>query len=231
MLAAAIGVLLRLWRRRGALSLLLWLPLAFYALLIAYGGVQIFVPVWWPFSYNNPRYGIELLPAVAAGAGLLVASFRGRSAHLAAGVTVLLAAISYGGSWSSVPVSLREAQVNAVTRVAFETKLAAELKKLPPNSLLLMYCGDHPGALQQAGVPLRRVIHEGNRAIADGEYSEWERALEAPGEYADYLVAIAGDPVGMSAARNPGQLQAVAEVESPGQPRAVIYKTDRSPGR
>ncbi len=231
MLAAAMGALLCWWRRRGALSLLLWLPLAFYTLSVAYGGVQIFVPVWWPFSYNNPRYGIELLPAVAVGAGLLAANFRGRLAHVVAAGVALLALVSYGGSWRAVPVSLREAQVNAVTRVQFETKLAVELRKLPPGSILLMYCGDHPGALQQAGIPLRRVIHEGNRAIAEGEYSEWERALEAPGEYADYLVAIAGDPVAMSAARNPRRLQEVAAVESPGQPRAVLYKTDRPPGR
>jgi hypothetical protein len=118
-----------------------------------------------------------------------------------------------------------------VTRVAFEAKLAAELKKLPPNVILLMYCGNHPGALQQAGVPLRRVIHEGSRTIADGEYGEWERALETPGAYADYLVAIAGDPVGMSAARNASRLQPVAVIESPGQARAVLYKTNASPGR
>jgi len=231
MLAAAMGALLCLWRRRGALSLLLWLPLAFYTLSVAYGGVQIFVPVWWPFSYNNPRYGIELLPAVAGGAGLLAANFRGRLAHVVAAAVALLAMVSYGESWRAVPVSLREAQVNAVTRVAFETKLAAELRKLPPDATLLMYCGDHPGALRQAGIPLRRVIHEGNRAIADGEYGEWERALEAPGAYADYMVAIAGDPVGMSAARNARRLHAIAVVESPGQPRAVLYKTQAAPGR
>ena len=231
MLAAAMGGLLCLWRRRGVLSVLLWLPLAFYTLTVAYGGVQIFVPVWWPFSYNNPRYGIELLPAVAVGAGLAAAGFRGRWAHAAAVGVGLLVAVSYGGSWRSGPVSLVEARVNAVARVAFETKLATELRKLPPGSTLLMYCGDHPGALQQAGIPLRRVIHEGNRAVAEGEYSEWERALEAPGAYADYMVAIAGDPVGMSAARNARQLEAIAVVESPGQPRAVLYKTQAAPGR
>lgn len=231
MLAAALGTLLCLKRRRGRMALLLWVPLPFYALAVAYGSTPIFVPVWWPFSYYNVRYGIELLPAVAVGAGLAAASLRGRGAHAVAAGVALLVAVSYGGSWRSGPVSLGEARVNAVTRVAFEAKLAAELRKLPPGSTLLMYCGSHPGALQQAGIPLRRVIHEGNRAIADGEYGEWERALEAPGAYADYMVAIAGDPVGMSAARNARQLQAIAVVESPGQPRAVLYKTQAAPGR
>jgi len=230
MLAAALGALLGLRRRRGATPLLLWLPLPFYALAVAYGATPIFVPVWWPFSYYNVRYGIELLPAVAVGAGLAVTGVRGRLARAVAAGLALLVVASYGGSWRSEPVSLGEARANAVTRVAFETRLAAELRKLPPGSTLLMYCGDHAGALQQAGIPLRRVIHEGNRAIADGEYGEWERALEAPGAYADYVVAIAGDPAGRSAARNVGRLQEVAVIESPGQPRAVIYKTNPPPG-
>ena len=44
---------------------MLWLPLPFYMLSIAYGGVPIFMPVWWPFSYYNVRYGVELLPGFA----------------------------------------------------------------------------------------------------------------------------------------------------------------------
>ena len=231
MLAAALGALLGLRRRRGGTALLLWVPLPFYAISVAYAATPIFVPVWWPFSYYNVRYGTELLPAVAVGAGLLAANIRGRVGQVAAAAIGLLAVVSYGGSWRSGPVSLAEARVNAVTRVAFEAKLATELRKLPPGSMLLMYCGNHPGALQQAGIPLRRVIHEGSRTIADGEYGEWERALELPGAYADYVVAIAGDPAAMSAARNAGQLQAVAVVESPGQPRAVIWKTKAAPGR
>ena len=46
-------------------ALLLWIPLPFYAYSIAYGSVPIFVPVWWPFSFYNTRYGMEMLPAFA----------------------------------------------------------------------------------------------------------------------------------------------------------------------
>jgi hypothetical protein len=45
--------------------LLLWIPLPFYVLSIAYGGVPIFLPEWWPFSYYNVRYGLEMLPGFA----------------------------------------------------------------------------------------------------------------------------------------------------------------------
>ena len=50
--------------------LLLLVPLPFYALSVAYGSVPIFLPVWWPFSFYNTRYGIELLPAFAVFAPL-----------------------------------------------------------------------------------------------------------------------------------------------------------------
>src|SRR5437762_394715 len=45
--------------------LLLWVALPFYMFSMAYGGVPIFVPEWWPFSFYNVRYGLEMLPALA----------------------------------------------------------------------------------------------------------------------------------------------------------------------
>src|ERR1700674_5448809 len=51
------------WKRRWP-TLLLAIPIPFYALSLAYGGVPIFVPPWWPFSHYNVRYGLQLLPAM-----------------------------------------------------------------------------------------------------------------------------------------------------------------------
>ena len=42
--------------------LLLWVPLPFYAYSVAYGSVPIFIPLWWPHSWYNTRYGMEMLP-------------------------------------------------------------------------------------------------------------------------------------------------------------------------
>ena len=75
-LLALAGVIAGLGRRRfrGQLwpLLLLWVPVPFYALSVAYSGVPIFMPVWWPFSYYNVRYGLELLPAFAVFVALAV---------------------------------------------------------------------------------------------------------------------------------------------------------------
>jgi len=40
-------------------ALLLWFPVAFYAYSVSYGSVPIFVPIWWPHSWYNTRYGME----------------------------------------------------------------------------------------------------------------------------------------------------------------------------
>src|SRR5262249_20399398 len=51
---------------------LLWLPAPFYMLCVAWGSVPIYHPAWWPFSYYNVRYGLQLLPAVAVFVALAV---------------------------------------------------------------------------------------------------------------------------------------------------------------
>ncbi len=56
-------------RRASAWILLLWLPVPFYTWSVAYGSVPIFFPAWWPFTWYNTRYGLELLPAIALGFG------------------------------------------------------------------------------------------------------------------------------------------------------------------
>jgi len=215
--------------------LLLWIPLPFYALSVAYSGVPIYVPVWWPFSHYNVRYGLEVLPAFAVFVALAVYFvaqwLRGRAPRLLTALAALVfVAASYASIWSA-PVCLREALVNSAGRIAVERELADFVKVLPPDSTLLMYLGNHVGALQQAGVPLRRVINEGNHRTwkqpVDVE-GLWERALANPAKYADFVVAFEGDAVFTGVQKR--DLVPLAVIHASGEPRATIYQT-RSPGR
>ncbi len=84
-------------------------------------------------------------------------------------------------------------------RKQLETQLATWLPKAAiPDSTLLMYTGDHVGALEQAGIPLNHVINEGNHRTwkqpADPN-GLWEHALADPAKYVDYVVAFEGDRV------------------------------------
>src|SRR5438874_3665606 len=165
-----------------------WTPVPFSMRSIAYSGVPLFVPVWWPFSRYNVRYGIEMLPAFAVFTAVAVygfVRFAATSRTRLAIVTVVsvLALASYVEVLRATPVSLQEGVINSRTRIALETELAATIEKLPTNSTFLMYLGDHVGALQQAGIPLSRVINEGNHrpwkrpTDPDGL---WEKALQHP---------------------------------------------------
>ena len=220
-------------------TLLLAIPIPFYALSLAYGGVPIFVPPWWPFSHYNVRYGLQLLPAMvvfgALGFLFMVEvvkssqSFGAKSSRWMmlsmSFATLALVTASYIGIWQAQPVCYREAAINSRGRQALEKRVAVWLKSLPPNSTILMYLGEHGGAVEQAGIPLRSVINEGNHRVwkqpVDSE-GLWERALADPGAFADYVVAFDGDPV--SKERQGRQLPELVEIETTGQPRAVIYR-------
>jgi hypothetical protein len=232
-LAGAIASLAGKLIRRGLWPLLLlWTPLVFYSLSIAYGGVPIYVPTWWPFSYYNVRYGLELLPAFAIFVALSVYCaaewlHRGSLKLVAAAAGLIFVVLSYASIWAA-PVSLNEAAINSRARISLERELADFVKVLPSDSTLLMYLGNHVGALQQAGIPLRRVINEGNHRTWKQPVDQdglWERALANPAKYADFVIAFEGDAVSSGVRKQ--DLIPLAVIHSSGEPRATIYRARR----
>jgi len=96
-------------RRAFTWALLLWLPVPFYAYSVAYGSVPIFLPAWWPHSWYNTRYGMELLPALALGVGFAasfaigaVRDFKPKWAKYAACILFALVALMRGRCCASV---------------------------------------------------------------------------------------------------------------------------------
>jgi hypothetical protein len=227
-MAAAIAGLVLAIRRRFVLSaLLLWIPLPFYIYSIAYGSVPIFIPPLWPHSYYNSRYGMEMLPALALYMCFALEWLQQRlrsgkplMARLLHPVVLSLIAINAVFMMYSVPLVLKEAKANSTTRVAFETALAHELKSYPPGVPILMYNSDHVGALQQAGIPLRQTLNE-------GDYDSWKAALAKPAESAAYVVAIAGDQVSQAVAEHPEGLTELTVLCTTDQPCARTYKSDK----
>jgi hypothetical protein len=218
-------LVLRTWKSHGAL-LLLWFALPFYAYSVAYGSVPIFLPVWWPHSYYNVRYGLELLPAFAVFLAIAItytSSWFGRKASQC--VTIALFLLLIGGSYfdlaRATPICLREARVNSFDRIRLEERLAAEFRKLPPNATILMFTGEYVGALQREGIHLRRVISE-------SIHPEWDYALAAPAQYADYVVTAKGDPLSYAVRLFPAGLEKIAEFDTPGKPTVAVYRSTRA---
>jgi hypothetical protein len=102
--------------------------------------------------------------------------------------------------------------------------VAEAVDTFPRDSRYLMYIGDHVGVFQQAGVPLRHVINEGNHrpwkkpVDPDGL---WERALADPSRHVDFVITYEGDAV--DPAVNRTSLTLAKEIHTLGQPRARIY--------
>jgi hypothetical protein len=220
--AAFIALLAAIYLSRRYLPwAILWMPLIFYMLCVAWGSVPIYHPYWWPFSYYNVRYGLQLLPAIAVFSALayqFMANFF--QAGKVAGVAALVIAVSYFSVWHKTPVCLREAHANGDARMAFEQALAVELKKLPQSATLMMDCGAHSGAVQLAGIPFKRVLRESNPPY-------WEQALTRPAQSADYVIAFPGDSVSRAVQQFPQGLSQVATVGTPSGPGAVIYRAMR----
>jgi 4-amino-4-deoxy-L-arabinose transferase-like glycosyltransferase len=220
---ALLGTAVALWRfRQYRTWLLLWAPLVFYALSIAYGNVPIFIPVWWPFAYYNVRYGLELLPVFAVFPALLTSFMAERISDSRKELAVwaslaLVVAASYLSIYADVPITLKEAQVNARTRMVLENALARFLSGLPPSATLLMYQGEHVGALQEAGIPLRHVISEVS-------HPDWEWALLDPAHRANFIIAFKGDPVWAAAHEHRQELTEIYSITVPEQAKCTIYR-------
>ncbi len=239
-LLAAAGVLLTAFDlRRFGVLFLLWIPLPFYAYSVAYGSVPIFVPEWWPFSYYNVRYGLELLPAFAVFVAVIpwaISRLHRRWISVATTVVLFVAVLlafdssawcfskrsqdrNWGHKWM-IPICYREAWANSRSRLQIEEQVAQALSGIPYDSTVLMYTGDHVGAVQKSGIHLNRIISECT-VVA------WDSARSAPFAGADYIVAIAGDPVAEAVRINPRGLTKVAIIRALGQPEATIYRSSR----
>jgi len=218
------------WRNQGVLpALLLWVPLPFYAYSVAYGSVPIFIPLWWPHSFYNTRYGMELIPAFALALAFFVAWLAGvavRARALRAApvwlpwVMIALLVANAAVLLRDTPLVVREAIANSRTRIPFEAAYARALEVLPPGSTILAYTSEHPGAYQRAGIPLKHTINE-------SDYYEWTPALKDPAKAADYVITTDNDRVAQAVAEHPAGLTLINIVCSTGQPCLRIYHSDR----
>jgi hypothetical protein len=243
-LAAAFGALAigaRKLRAQSAPLLLLWVPLLFYALSIAYGSVPIHVHTWWPFATFNQRYGLQLLPMFAVSTGVLTAAVfllgallatRGRHGGKLVAAMLALVVVSYASVWKAEPQCLKEARRNWEIRNPLDSAVERIIGTLPRNSRFLMELGEHVGVMQQLGIPLRQVVNNENhrpwKRPSDPE-GLWERALADPPRYVDFVIAFDGDAVDQRA--NKINLTELAEIHATGQPRARIYAAHSAPNQ
>jgi hypothetical protein len=237
--AALVAVAIAVWKLGGqsASLLLLWVPLAFYAFSIAYGSVPVHVYLWWPFATFNQRYGLQLLPMLAASAGVLTASVflvgaGGRHVWKLVAVMLALITVSYASVWRASPLCFQEARKQWEVRGPLNSSVERVVARLPRNSRFLMDISEHVGIMEQAGIPLRQVVnnedHRPWKRLSDPE-GLWERALADPPRYVDFVIAFDGDAVDRGANRT--NLTEWMEIHATGQPHARIYVARSAPNQ
>ena len=212
-------------------ALVLWLPLPFYAYSVAYGSVPIFLPVWWPHSWYNTRYGLEMLPAFALGAGFasgfligLAREFKPRLAHYVVVFLFVLLALNAAWMLREGPPVYIEGTKNVESRRAYEQEIPAALREqlaARPGGVVLMETSVYPQIVAFTGIPLRQTINE-----SDKEF--YRAALAAPASHAALVLAFDGDEIDGAVHAHPAGLTAVRWFTASGQPAATLYVSDTS---
>ena len=207
-------------------ALLLWLPAPFYAYSVAYGSVPIFLPPWWPHSWYNTRYGMELLPAFALGIGFatafLMSLVREFKPELPKFIVVPLFALASLNAWKLVhegPLVYVEGTKNRIAHRPFQTAVPAALRTLlqkQPDATILMETSVDPEIVALTGIPLRQTINEADLTL-------WDEALAAPAAHAPIVLAFDGDAVDHAVKVHPEGLTPVQRFTARGQPSGTLY--------
>ncbi len=232
LIVSALGVawaLLIARRRAFAWTLLLWLPIPFYAYSVAFGSVPIFLPVWWPHSYYNTRYGLELLPALALGLGFAAAfllaaarEFKPKAVLIVAGLVLVMVAGNALAVLRERPIVYVEGTKNIESRQSFEIEIPPVIRALlasRPGGEVLMNTSVYPQIVAFSGIPLRQTINGSDKEF----YAE---ALAEPAEHAAVVLAFAGDEIDLAVKAHPVGLREVARFTAPGQSTGTLYVSD-----
>jgi hypothetical protein len=228
-LAGTAWALITTRRRAFLWTLLLWLPVPFYAYSIAFGSVPIFIPVWWPHSWYNTRYGLELLPAFALGVAFVAQFTLAVAREFKPKSTVYLAPVLYAlillNAWIVVrqnPLTYTEGVKNIDSRRTFEAEIPPVLRSLlatRPGGVVLMNTSVFPQFVSLTGIPLRQTINESDKEF----YSD---AIAAPASHAAIVLAFEGDQIDRAVHAHPEGLTLIRHFSAPGQPQGTVYVSD-----
>ena len=221
-------------RRAIAWTLLLWLPVPFYAWSVAYGSVPIFFPAWWPYTWYNTRYGLELLPALALGLGFAIQmlaeavrriklpSLAPVLPKLAFAFLIALACLNVFALLRAHPIVYVESTKNADAHQSYDYAIPPALKSLlalDPRAPVLMNTSLYPEIVAFTGIPLRQTINESDLGI-------YRSALASPATHAAIIVAFDGDEIDTAVKAHLADFTLIASFTAKNQPSAAIYASD-----
>jgi hypothetical protein len=211
-----------------AWTLLLVLPVPFYAYSVAYGSVPIFLPGWWPHSYYNLRYGIELLPGLALCLGFAAQfaidvcvprEFKPRGSQFVAALLFGLVTLNALQMLREGPPVYVEGTRNIAAHRPYEQEIPPVLRdvlKSHPGAVILMDTSVDPEIVALTGIPLRQTINESDLQV-------YRDALADPASHAAIVLAYDGDEIDAAVKAHPAGLAVYRHFSSPFQPAVTLY--------
>lgn len=184
------------------------------------------MPVWWPHSWYNLRYGMELLPAIALSFGFVahlvigaVREFKPRWSAYAAIALFAVLAINAIKMLRECPLVYVEGTKNIHARRPMYSQIAPPVHALlarHPGSVILMDTSLYPEIVTLTGIPLRQTINESDLDL-------YTAALAAPAAHASIVLAFDGDEIDSAVHAHPEGLTLVRRFIAPGQPSGTLY--------
>ena len=191
-LGLVMWVLERRYRARRVAALLLLVLLPFYIQALSGASVALYVPTYFPHSYYNLRYGIEMLPGIA-----LLASFAispTLSQNLRTGIVVVcLAVLCAQNAWMlaggarNLPV-VQEGILNTPCKTEPDRALIAFFRQHYGGQRILMQSGEWPCLAPTLDIHYRNILSAENRRY-------WWQIRNGAQKLVEWVVIGEGDPV------------------------------------
>jgi hypothetical protein len=191
-LGLIMWVLERRFRKGRAATLLLLVLFPFYIQAMAGAGVALYVPTYFPHSYYNLRYGIEMLPGIALLASFVISPTlsRGFQTGMLAGCLVVLGAQNiWMMAWGArkLPV-VREGILNTPCKTQPDQALIAFFRRNYDGQRILMQPGEWPCVAPTLDIHFRNILSGSNRIY-------WRKLPDDAQKLVGWIVSGEGDPV------------------------------------
>jgi len=178
--------------RRGAVAVLLIVPLPFYIQAMAYAAVPLYVPTLFPHTYYNLRYGVEMIAAVALFPSFVFSPRLGNKLRLTLLIIFLavlgrqFAELTAAGP-RELPV-VKESILNTPCRARRQQAIIEFLREHYDGKRVLVASGKWPCVMPEVGIYFRHTLSNLNR-------NYWAKMPTEPEKWVEWIIRGEGDAV------------------------------------
>jgi hypothetical protein len=195
-LGMTLWVLERRFRKRRAATLLLLVLFPFYVQAMASAAVPLYVPTYFPHSYYNLRYGIEMLPGIALLTSFVISRTLPRSLRTGT-LVACLAVLGVQNVWmlsggaSKLPM-VTEGILNTPCKTKPDEALIAFFRTNYDGKRILMQSGEWPCVAPTLDMPFQNILSGSNltfwRKLPSGAQKLVEWIVRGEGDRVDILM-------------------------------------------